>query len=191
MKTKFEIIDSDLNRAEYPDLIGQIVDDPPGYANVRLIKEKTPMEEIFKYQSNWIGEKYGKTTLEDFAVKSLKEGYSKEEIVAGITKFYRQCEEVATNIFNRAVVIAAGIKPPKSPKASSKNWYKKAQIGDLPSFKDLNVRRMYGLMTDYTQLARSAADEMNAWLENQEYDISFEEAKERLSYQLGRMGLNK
>lgn len=37
--TKYEVINSDFNKANYPDLIGKILDSPPAYAQVKVIQE--------------------------------------------------------------------------------------------------------------------------------------------------------
>ena len=68
-----------------------------------------------------------------------------------------------------------------------KNWYKEAQ--GIPDFKRQDVRRLHGIFLDFQDLAKNADKEMQEWLEKGEYDISFEEAKERLSYFIARLGL--
>ena len=128
MKTKYEVVDSEFNQKNYPDMIGQILDNPPAYANVRLIKEKAPMKEIFRLQSRLFQEEVSSDMLEDFVIKCLREGYEQNEVIAGIGEFFRQCEEVAQNIFTRAVVKMQGIKAPETTSsASSTSWYKKAK----------------------------------------------------------------
>lgn len=129
MSIKYKITDSDFNRANYPDLIGQIVDNPPAYAKVELVKDLPSMESIWKNQSNWIGESYGETKLDDFIIKCLKVGYDKPEIIEGLRKYFSQSADAAEGIFTRAVVKIKNIKPPKE--ASRMNWYKKAKKEDL------------------------------------------------------------
>ena len=136
MAHKYKVVDNGFNQANYPDLVGKILDTPPAYANVELIQDKPPMAEIFKYQSNWIGESHGETKLDDFIIKCLQAGYGKEEIIEGLGKFYRQAPESANGIFNRAIVKYKGIKPPKDVQEvknrkasrSRSNWYKESQF---------------------------------------------------------------
>lgn len=183
---KYEIVDSEFNRKNYPDMIGKVMDSPPAYANVKLVDEqRTPMEQIFRLQSRLFQEEVSSDMLEDFVIKCLRAGYNKDEIIEGIGKFFRQCEEVAQNIFTRAVVKMKGIKPPKE--SDSDNWYKKAQIP--PQFRDVRVRRLMAILSDFKDLAKNAEQQMLEWLEKQEYDISIEEAKDRLRYELTRMNI--
>lgn len=125
MKKLYEVVDSDFNQANYPDLIGRVFENPPAYANVKVIIEKTPMKEIFRLQSRLFEEEIASDMIEDFVIKCLREGYGKEEIIEGIGDLFRQAPEPATNIFNRAVLKIKEIKPPQ---ATSNNWYKKAQV---------------------------------------------------------------
>ena len=69
-------------------------------------------------------------------------------------------------------------------------WYKKAQV-QRPDFKSVDVRRMYGIFNDFQSLSKMAQEEMDNWLMSGESDITIEEAKERLSYYLDRMGINE
>ena len=124
MKTQYEVVDSAFNRANYSDLIGKIFDNPPAYANVRIVKEKMPMKEIFRLQSRFFEEEIADDMIEDFVIKCLREGYEKDEIINGITEFYRQAKEPATNIFNRAVLKMKGVKMAKKKKRKSPQYDK-------------------------------------------------------------------
>ena len=123
MKKQYEVVDCAFNQANYPDLIGKVLDTPPSYAKVRVITEKTPMREIFRLQSKLFEDENASDMIEDFVMKCLGEGYGKEEIIEGIGELFRQAREPATDIFNRTVVKLKGFKVP----ATSSNWYKKAQ----------------------------------------------------------------
>ena len=46
MATKYVVIDSEFNKSRYPDLIGQIVDTPPSYANVVPIESEDAVDEM-------------------------------------------------------------------------------------------------------------------------------------------------
>jgi len=48
MANKYKIVDSKFNRANYPDLIGKIVDVPPAYAQVELSQLPLPKGRGFK-----------------------------------------------------------------------------------------------------------------------------------------------
>ena len=101
----FEVVDSSFNRANYSDLIGKILDNPPAYANVKLIKDdKKSLQSIFDQQSKFFAEDNVNDMLEDFVIKALKSGYDKPEIIEGLTEFYRQSPEVGSSIFTRAVI---------------------------------------------------------------------------------------
>jgi len=58
-----------------------------------------------------------------------------------------------------------------------------------PQFKSQDVRRLMGIFSDFQGWAKSAEEEMEQWLANGEYDISFEEAKNRLNYYLAQLQL--
>ena len=131
MKTKYKVVDNEFNRSNYPDLIDQVLDNPPAYANVIIVKEKVPMKDIFKLQNKMHTEEYTSDMLEDFVIKCLREGYEKSEIIDGIGQFFRQCSEVANNIFNRAI-----IKMKKFQEAESEGWYKKSQVDEVGPIKD-------------------------------------------------------
>jgi hypothetical protein len=66
------------------------------------------------------------------------------------------------------------------------SWYKKAANID---FTNIDVRRMHGIFLDFQSLSKDALVEMEKWLSNGEVNISLEEAKNRLSYYLARMGV--
>jgi hypothetical protein len=124
MKVQYKVVDNEFNQKHYPDMIGEVLDVPPAYANVEIVKDMPSMEEIFKSQSKWFGyEEVASDSIEDFVIKCLRVGYDKPEIIEGIGEFFRQSKEVAENIFTRAVVKMKNLKAPKS---SGKNWYKKA-----------------------------------------------------------------
>ena len=126
MAHKYKVVDTKFNQANYPDLIGQILDKPPAYANVQLVQDRPSMADIFKYQSKWLDESIGDTSLENFVIKCFKAGYEKDEIIEGLGEFFRQAPEPANNIFNRAIMMLKKLGPYADKKSSSNNWYKKA-----------------------------------------------------------------
>ena len=67
---------------------------------------------------------------------------------------------------------------------------KKMKISQNNDFYNVDVRRLEGLFEDYLNVSTDALKEMRKWLENNENDISFEEAKKRLSYYLARVGIS-
>ena len=70
------------------------------------------------------------------------------------------------------------------------SWYKESQQRpSLPQFESVDVRRMHGILTDFKEIAAKAEKEMSSWIDKGELNISFEEAKNRLSYELTRLGL--
>jgi hypothetical protein len=132
MKTKYEVIDNPFNRENYPDLIGRILDKPPAYAQVKLIKEKMPIGEFFK-SAIFRGEKIDSTMGELIAIECLKAGYDQNEIIRGLQEFYHKTPEESSQIFTRAVVkmknLGKNVNELLQPKkAEFKGWYKKAQI---------------------------------------------------------------
>ena len=56
-------------------------------------------------------------------------------------------------------------------------------------FHDSGVRRLEMIFGDAIDNGTKALGEMNTWRANGEYDISFDEAKGRLSYYINQMGL--
>ena len=58
-----------------------------------------------------------------------------------------------------------------------------------PDFKSVDVRGLMGMLADFQGWSRDALEEMEKWLDNGEYDISFKEAKERLQYYLSQIGI--
>lgn len=80
------------------------------------------------------------------------------------------------------------------------NWYKKANdsefidgyldpISNVSDFRDVDVRRMNGLLHDFKRYSEQAIEKMQEWLDNGENDINMQEAKKRLSYELAQLGL--
>ena len=65
------------------------------------------------------------------------------------------------------------------------NWYKTAKL----NFTNLDVRRLMGILADHKDLSGRALEEMTSWLNNEETDITLNEAVSRLSYYLDRMGI--
>ena len=186
MKTRYKVVDNKFNQANYPDLIGQILDSPPAYAHVELIKEKVPMDKIWRSQTKMFGLE-GDTMLEDFVVKCLRAGYDKKEIVEGLTKYYRQAEEPATDIFNRVVIRMKGLK---APEATSNGWYKKSQWEDsTPDFRNVDVRRLEGIFEEHKRVSEDALKEMTQWREKGELGIDLDQAIDRLTYQMKRLGI--
>ena len=66
-----------------------------------------------------------------------------------------------------------------------KNWYKKSES----DFIYPDVRRLSGILEDVNNLSRDALLEMQKWLNNGENEITPEEAKKRLNYYMGRLGI--
>jgi len=62
---------------------------------------RQPLENIFQTQSKSLAEPQAQTDLDDFALKALNAGYNKDEIVDGITRYFRQSREVASNIVDK------------------------------------------------------------------------------------------
>lgn len=58
------------------------------------------LDNIFRTQTTMFAE--GETMLEDYCIKALDRGVSVKEIVAGVEKHYRQCQEVALANIERA-----------------------------------------------------------------------------------------
>ena len=58
-----------------------------------------------------------------------------------------------------------------------------------PDFRNVDVRRLNGILLDFKSNASSALEEMEKWIANGEVDITFEEAQERLGYYMTVMGL--
>jgi len=101
---KYEIVDDSFNRANYPDMIGKIVDTPPSYAKVKLIKDDKPsLDDIFRRQSKMWTEDKAEHMPEDFAMKALRAGYDNESIIEGLGKWYRQAPDAASSILSKAV----------------------------------------------------------------------------------------
>jgi hypothetical protein len=107
--SKYEIVDSEFNRRNYPDMIGKILDSPPAYANVRLINEDKPsLEEIFHFQSRMFLDDKAEHFPMDFVMKALKVGYEKNDIIEGLGEFYRQAPDAANSIFNKTIMKIKG-----------------------------------------------------------------------------------
>ena len=70
-------------------------------------------------------------------------------------------------------------------------WYKESQTKRLPDFTSVDVRRLSGILHDFKDLSGKAIEEMDQWIGNGEYDISLDEAYNRLLYYMSRMGIKK
>lgn len=69
-----------------------------------------------------------------------------------------------------------------------KTWYKESQI--VPKdFRDVDVRRLEGILEEHQRLSAIALKEMREWLEKGEEGMGLEEAKNRLAFYLTRMGI--
>lgn len=107
--TKYEVVDSEFNRANYPDMIGKILDKPPAYANVKLIKDDKPsLEEIFHFQNRMFMDNKADHFPMDFVIKALKVGHSKDDIIKGLGEYYNQAPDAANSIFNKTIMKIKG-----------------------------------------------------------------------------------
>ena len=178
MKTKYEILDAPFNRENCPDLIGQVVDNPPPHAHVRLVKVR---ETAYEIASN--------NAPTDFIKKCISEGYQQKEIIEALQNLHGMSLEESNGLFKKVILDKTGIgknvdKLLQKKKAGN-NWYKKANN----DFSDVDVRRLNGILLDFQTLSRDALLEMDMWLTNGETNIDLEEAKIRLSYYLARLGV--
>lgn len=69
---KFYVVDNDFNKKNYPDLVGKIFDNPPSYAQVKVVGGEEKEEEIEESSSNSLMNKHGKNIKPK--VSYLKEG---------------------------------------------------------------------------------------------------------------------
>lgn len=131
MSVRYLVVDSEWNKNNSPDLIGKIFDEPPSYTAVKQIKDKIPIADIFRMQSHFSLEPTAETSIDDFVIKCVREGYEKDEVVEGIREFYRQAPEVGNNIFDRAVMNFMGIgrkmKMFNLKNAQKVDWWEKRQ----------------------------------------------------------------
>jgi len=119
MADKYKVVDNEFNRANYPDLVGEVLDTPPTYANVELVKDRKSMEDIFKVSTD---------DAQMFAVRCFRAGYYQDEIVAGISELFNESLDSSKKIFNGAIMQMTKLGPySKDKKASGNSWYKKAQ----------------------------------------------------------------
>ena len=63
------------------------------------------------------------------------------------------------------------------------------KTANVPDFTNVDVRRMSGIFEDFQYLSKEALTEMEKWKANGELNITLDEARERLSYYLARMGI--
>jgi len=71
-------------------------------------------------------------------------------------------------------------------------WYKHSirnPITGGDEFDSVDVRRLMGMFADFRDNSEKALNEMKEWLGEGNTDISFDEAKARLSYYLEKLGL--
>jgi len=61
------------------------------------------MFDIFRAQSKMFMDEDAQTMLDDFIYKADRIGYSKDEVVEGLSEFYRQHESSGTGIYDRAM----------------------------------------------------------------------------------------
>jgi len=107
--SKYEVVDSEFNRKNYPDMIGKVLDSPPAYANVKLVRDAKPsLQEIFHFQSRMFLDDKAEHFPMDFVMKALKVGYEKNDIIEGLGEFYRQAPDAANSIFNKTIMKIKG-----------------------------------------------------------------------------------
>lgn len=95
-------VDSPFNQKNYPDAIGKEFENPPSYVQVKRTNAKDGLEQIWRHQTRWLNySPEAETSLEDFAIKAIRAGYDKEDIVEGIREHYNQAPEVGENIYDR------------------------------------------------------------------------------------------
>lgn len=111
MKIKYKVTDNEQNRKNCLELIGQIIDNPPSYCSVEMIKEKRSMWEIFKKQSPMFVEDNVEHMADDFIVKCTREGYGKNEIVKGLAEFYSQSPEAGKAMIDPVLIKFLGLDP--------------------------------------------------------------------------------
>lgn len=58
-------------------------------------------------------------------------------------------------------------------------------------FRNVDVRRLNGILLDFKDNSSKALEEMEKWLANGDINVSFEEAQDRLSYYLSMLGLGR
>jgi len=137
MANKFKVTDSEFNRANYPDIIGEVFDTPPAYANVEMVRDITSMDSIFETQSKWSRDEVSDEDIIGFIIKSLRAGHQQVDIIKSVMKYFRKESNDAQGLFTKAVVKMKNIKPPKDTKDikynkdvvsdSKPSWYKEAQ----------------------------------------------------------------
>lgn len=59
-----------------------------------------------------------------------------------------------------------------------------------PDFTSVDVRRLHGLLAEFEGWSRSAKEKMDELLDQEQYDISYQDVQQMLSYELGQLGLN-
>jgi len=69
------------------------------------------------------------------------------------------------------------------------NDLRKLAIDLKNDFRSVDVRRLHGIFNDFKGWAGEALEIMNTWIDEKEYDVTFEEALKRLQYHLDRLGI--
>ena len=186
MKIKYQILDTESNRARFPELIGQFLEVPPPNSNVAMIKERESLFDLV-----WDSKNNKNIPTYDFMQKSLKEGYEQKDVIESLMNYYHFSEEESKKIFQKYIILSKGLHKnldkllQKKKEGGAMSWYKKASN----DFTDVDVRRMNGILSDFQTLSRDALIEMDKWIANGETNITLEEAKNRLSYYLTQMGI--
>jgi hypothetical protein len=65
------------------------------------------MERLFFLQDKLFTHPKASTMLEDLAIKGIQNGFSDCEVIAGIMRHYRQCEQVASENLLKAKAMLA------------------------------------------------------------------------------------
>ena len=65
----------------------------------------------------------------------------------------------------------------------------KLKVVKTPDFKSVDVRRLEGIFEEHQRVSADALREMKKWLENGEEFIDLDQATDRLTYQMKRLGI--
>jgi len=110
-------------------MIGQIVDTPPAYSNVRSIREKLTLEDLAQeFQSK----------PDKFTAKALFQMHEEKEVMQGLMKYYSLDKNEAYEVFKKVVLNLGRVKKPKES-----SWYGFTKEGiafntpDLPNIPTL------------------------------------------------------
>jgi len=84
MKTaeKYLVVDNDFNKENYPDLVGQILSYPPGYAQVKVLQATDPQTSVEELKK--------KATDPNITEEEIKQILTNPNITPEITKLIRQ-----------------------------------------------------------------------------------------------------